>query len=214
MKVIKQILLFNLFFFITIGLQSQTSIKAKILLDEVSLQMNNYKNYEFNFKYVLENSKENIKQETKGQIIVMSEKYKISTIDIIQLFNGKKLYTIVPENEEVLITNPDQTNDFISNPTKLVKLYESGYDFYWDISQNIGGNNIQYIKLIPTEESLDVIYILLGINMKTKNIYKLIEIGKQRTTTTLTIESLNINNDIPPSFFEFNEADYPGFYIN
>ncbi len=68
--------------------------------------------------------------------------------------------------------------------------------------------------MIPTEENLDVIYILLGINMKTKNIYKLIEIGKQRTTTTLSIESLNINNDIPPSFFEFNEADYPGFYIN
>ena len=214
MKVFKQLILFGLLFCLSMNLYSQTSLKAKKLLDNISLQMSNYNNYEFTFKYILENSQENIKQETNGQIVVSGEKYKLTTKDIIQLFDGKDLYTIIPENEEVLITNPDQSDDFIVNPTKLIEVYKSGYDFHWDILQNVRGNNIQYVKLIPSEESLDVTYILMGINMKTKNIYRLIEIGKQRTTTTLTLESFIVNRKISIDFFNFNKVDYPGFYIN
>ena len=79
------------------------------------------------------------------------------------------------------------------NPTELIDIYKSGYDFHWDILQIVRGNKIQFVKLIPTEESQDVSYILLGINTKSKNIYKLIEVGKQRTTTTLTLENFVIN---------------------
>jgi len=214
MKVFKQLFFFGLLFFLSISLYSQTSLKAEKLLDDVSLQMSNHKNYEFTFKYILENSQENIRQETNGKIVVSGKKYRLTTTDVSQLFDGKNLYTIIPENEEVLITNPDQSDDFIVNPTKLIEVYKSGYDFHWDILQNVRGNNIQYVKLIPSEESLDVTYILMGINMKTKNIYRLIEIGKQRTTTTLTLESFIVNRKISIDFFNFNKVDYPGFYIN
>tara|TARA_B100000767_G_C19754805_1_gene532476 strand:+ start:1700 stop:2344 length:645 start_codon:yes stop_codon:yes gene_type:complete len=214
MKATKKISVFILFFCLTISLQSQNSIKAKKLLDDASVQINSYENYEFDFKYILENSKENIRQETSGKIIVMGEKYKLSTTGIIQLFDGDKLYTIIPENEEVLITDSSSGDEIITNPGKLIELYKTGYDFYWDISQNVTGNYIQYVKLIPTEENLDVMYILLGINIKTKDVYKLIEIGKQRTTTTLSILNFKTNKNISSSIFNFNETDYPGYYID
>ena len=41
------------------------------------------------------------------------------------------------------------------------------------------------LKLIPNEENLDINYLLLGIDMRTKLIYRLIEIGKSDTRTTL-----------------------------
>jgi outer membrane lipoprotein-sorting protein len=176
--------------------------------------MSSYKNYQFNFKYALENTQENIKQETSGSIVVSAKKYKLITSDITQLFDGKDLYTIIPENEEVLISKPDQEDTAILNPTELIDIYKSGYDFHWDILQIVRGNKIQFVKLIPTEESQDVSYILLGINTKSKNIYKLIEVGKQRTTTTLTLENFVINKSISTDFFIFNDVDYPGFYIN
>ena len=214
MNKIKIVLLVNLFFYTSSVLYCQTSIKAKELLDETSLKISTYQNYQFNFKYVLENSQEDIRQETTGKIFVSKEKYKLSTSDVTQLFDGKDLYTIIPENEEVLITKPDQKDDLILNPTKLIELYKSGYDFHWDIAQNVRGNNIQFVKLIPTEENLDVSYILLGINTKTKNIYKLIEVGKQRTSTTFTIENFINNSNISDNFFDFKEEEYPGYYIN
>ena len=214
MNKIKIVLLVNLLFYASSVLYCQTSIKAKELLDETSLKISTYQNYQFNFKYVLENSQEDIRQETKGKIFVSKEKYKLSTSDVTQLFDGKDLYTIIPENEEVLITKPDQEDDLILNPTKLIELYKSGYDFHWDIAQNVRGNNIQFVKLIPTEENLDVSYILLGINTKTKNIYKLIEVGKQRTSTTFTIENFINNSNISINFFDFKKEEYPGYYIN
>ncbi len=149
-----------------------------------------------------------------GIKVFSAKKYKLITPDIIQLFDGKDLHTIIPENEEVLITKPDQDDVVILNPNQLIDIYKSGYDFHWDIAQRVRGNNIQFVKLIPTEESQDVSYILLGINTKSKNIYKLIEVGKQRTTTTLTLENFSINKILPNEMFVFNKVNYPGFYIN
>lgn len=214
MKKFKKIVLFSLLFVLSNFLFSQTSLKAKKLLDDTSTHMSSYKNYQFNFKYALENTQENIKQETSGSIVVSAKKYKLITSDITQLFDGKDLYTIIPENEEILISKPDQEDTAILNPTELIDVYKSGYDFHWDILQIVRGNKIQFVKLIPTEESKDVSYILLGINTKSKNIYKLIEVGKQRTTTTLTLENFVINKSISTDFFIFNDVDYPGFYIN
>ena len=214
MKIFKKILLLSLILSLPNNLFSQTSLKAKKLLDDTSIQMNSYNNYQFNFNYSLENNQENIKQETNGSIVVSAKKYKLITPDIVQLFDGKDLYTIIPENEEVLITKPDQGDDAILNPNQLIDIYKSGYDFHWDIAQKVKGDNIQFVKLIPTEESQDISYILLGINTKSKNIYKLIEVGKQRTTTTLTLEDFAINKILSNELFVFKKLDYPGFYIN
>ena len=126
-----------LLFSIPTLLLSQTSLKAKKLLDDTSVQMRNYNNYQFKFKYSLENSSENIKQETNGSVVVSQEKYKLITLDITQLFDGKNLYTIFPENEEVLITSSDQEENILLNPTELIDIYKTGYDFQWDIIQNV-----------------------------------------------------------------------------
>ncbi|MBN09801.1 MAG: hypothetical protein CMC79_05485 [Flavobacteriaceae bacterium] len=193
---------------------SQTSMKAKNLLDEVSEKMNSYDNFKFQFKYILENSKEDIRQETEGEITVSGEKYKLNFDDAIQLFDGKNLYTIIPENEEIMISKPEEDNDIIINPTDLIKFYNTGYDFHWDIIQYVNKVPIQYVKLIPADENPDITYLLLGINMKTKNIYRLIEIGQQNTTTTLTLTSIITNQVISDDFFKFHEKNYPSFYIN
>ena len=214
MKISNQFITCLIFFSLLSNLHSQTSIKAKNLLDEISLILKNHKNYQFDFKYILENNQENIRQETSGSIIVSGNKYKLLTNDITQFSDGNNLYTIIPENLEVIITKPDDEDNTILNPTELIEVYKSGYDFLWDIVQNISGQKIQYIKLIPTEDNDDISYILLGINMKLKQIYKLIEVGKQRTTTTLTIEKFNINNNLPSNLFTFNKDEYSEYYIN
>ena len=46
------------------------------------------------------------------------------------------------------------------------------------------GRNIQYIKLLPTETSDEVKYLLLGINVDRLQVYRLIEVGLNQTLTT------------------------------
>lgn len=198
----------------TTNLWSQTSVEAKNLLELTSKQMESYNNIEFEFSYVLNNRSEQINQESSGQVTIANEKYKLNFLDAIQLFDGKALYTIVPENEEITITQAEEEEDFGINPKKLLQFYKEGYDYYWDISQRVKGKNIQFLKLIPTLQDSEIKSLLLGIDIQQNHIYKLIEVGDNGTVTTLTIDNMKVDGFLPESFFVFNEADYPNYYIN
>jgi hypothetical protein len=206
----------TLFFFIgmTVSVMGQTSLEAKKLLESASQQMESYDNIVFDFSYVLNNQMEQINQENSGQVTVADEKYKLNFLDAIQLFDGVALYTIVPENEEITITQADQEEDFGINPNELLRFYKEGYDYHWDISQRVKGKNIQFIKLIPTQDDGDLGSLLIGIDTQKNHIYKLIEVGDNGTVTTLTIKEMEVDSALPENFFVFNEDDYPEYYIN
>ena len=195
-------------------LGAQTSIAAKKLLDEVSLTIAAYETLIFDFSYVLENRQENIKQETSGSITIKDEKYKLMYLGIEQLYDGEKTYTVVPENEEITITTAKEDEDFGINPIKLLNFYKKGYDYQWDIKQIIFGRTIQFVKLLPSEENNEVKYLLLGIDMIKKNIYRLIEIDMNGTRTTLTISNQKINTPLEKDHFTFDVSNYPDYYIN
>lgn len=205
-----------MFFFIgmTVSVMGQTSLEAKKLLESASQKMESYDNIVFDFSYVLNNRMEQINQENSGQVTVADEKYKLNFLDAIQLFDGVALYTIVPENEEITITQADQEEDFGINPNELLRFYKEGYDYHWDISQRVKGKNIQFIKLIPTQDDGDLRSLLIGIDTQKNHIYKLIEVGDNGTVTTLTINEMEVNSALPENFFVFNEDDYPEYYIN
>lgn len=201
-------------FLVPFTLQAQSPEAAKKLLDDVSRTIASFENLSFDFTYVLENRQENIRQETTGSATIKGDQYKISFLGNEQLFDGEKTYTIIPENEEITISSPDDDSDFGINPSELLVFYKTGYAYQWDIKQNVKGRPIQFIKLIPNEENREVKYLLLGIDMRTKVIYRLIEIGNSETRTTLTLKNLRTNIPLNSDFFTFDDSKYPDYYIN
>tara|TARA_B100001059_G_scaffold86360_1_gene84547 strand:+ start:5433 stop:6071 length:639 start_codon:yes stop_codon:yes gene_type:complete len=204
----------NFFLFLSLCIQAQTPEAAKKLLDEVSKTISGFQNLTFDFTYVLENRQENIRQETKGSATISGDFYKLNFLGNEQLFDGEKTYTIIPENEEITISSLEDDNDFGINPSKLLVFYREGYAFQWDIKQNVKNRIIQFVKLIPIEENKDLKYLLLGIDLKTKTIYRLIEITTSQTRTTLTLKNLKTNMTLRPDFFDFDVSKYPDYYIN
>lgn len=199
------------FSFITMA---QGPEQAKYLLNKVSTEIKTHQNLRLEFQYVLENKEEQIRQETEGKVTLAGDQYLLEFLDVIQLFDGEKLHTIVPENEEITISTPDPDEAISVNPSKLLSFYEEGYDYQWDISQRVMGRTIQFVKLIPSEENNDIQYLLLGIDLDKNSIYRLIEIGNNKTTTTLTILNQEENISLPNDYFEFDSSEYPNFYIN
>lgn len=195
-------------------LEAQTSLKAKALLDKVANEMNAAKNLQFGFTYTLENKQEKIRQETEGNVTVAQDKYRLNMTDIQQLFDGAQLYTIVPDNEEITISSPDEAAEVGINPSELLFFYTNGYDYHWDILQNVRGKKIQYVKLIPTDDNPDIQYLLLGIDVANSSIYRLIEIGKNTTRTTLTLNNMVRDISLPENFFTFDSSQYPDYFIN
>ncbi|WP_282123582.1 LolA family protein [Algibacter mikhailovii] len=188
--------------------------KAKALLNEVSSKVKSYDNIALDFKYTLENTAENIKQETKGHVVMQGDKYRLNILGITRLFDGKTLYNISTEDEEVSITtNIDEDSNAIT-PSSMLSFYEDGYTYKLDIEQDIKGRKIQYVKLIPIDSNSEIKELLLGIDAQTKHIYNLIQIGKNGTKTTLTVNSFETNQPLPETLFTFDANKYADYYIN
>ena len=193
---------------------SQGHEKSRMLLDRVSKNMLSKENMNFEFVYKLENSKEKITQEIKGNAQISGEKYKLNFMDIQQIYDGYKTYTIIPENEEINIETGDGNSDLMIKPTNLINFYTSGYGYEWDIKQIVMGRTIQYVKLLPVEENSDVKYLLLGVDINNLNLFKIIEIGKNGTNTTLKIKNQSYNISLPENHFNFDTELYKDYFIN
>ncbi|MGY5847757.1 LolA family protein [Salegentibacter sp. HM20] len=203
-----------LLFIAGFGMQAQNSQKAENLLKEVSSKVKSYDNMVIDFKYSLENGSENISQETRGDVSIKGEKYLLNLMGVTQMFDGKKIYTIIPADEEVNISNYSEEDENSITPSKMFSFYEEGYNYEWDITQNANGRKIQYIKLTPKDSKAEVKNILLGIDSQTKHIYNLIQTQDNDTKITITVKSFKTNQPIAKNLFSFDESRYQDFYIN
>ena len=204
-----------LFFFLaSFSLQAQDAAKAKDLLDDVSSQIKTYNNIVIDFKYTLSNPKENINQESNGNVALQGNLYNLNFMGVSKIFDGSKVYTIVPEDEEITISKFDNSDDNAVTPSKMLTFFTSGYKYSMDILQNVKGRKIQYVKLIPISSKDQRKEILIGIDVQTKNIYNLIETGKNGTKTILTVNSFKTNQPLSKNHFTFTQSKYSGYYIN
>ncbi|MGB5943912.1 MAG: outer membrane lipoprotein carrier protein LolA [Leeuwenhoekiella sp.] len=216
MKTIYRILL-SLTLIITAGQTgfAQTQdVKAKTLLDQVSEKVKSYDNMDIGFKYTLSNDMQGINQETKGTVVLQGEKYKLNLLGTTQLYDGTKLYTIVPEDEEITISTQNPGDDDAITPSKMLTFFNKGYTYKWDIDQNVNGRKIQYIKLSPIDSNSELKQVLLGVDAQTKHIYKLIMTQKNDTKITITVTDFKMDQPMPTSLFIFDESRYGDYYIN
>lgn len=188
--------------------------KAKALLDQVTSKVKSYDNIAIDFKYSLQNAKENINQDSKGNVTLKGNMYVLNFMGVTKLFDGKKTYTIVPEDEEITISKLNENDDNAITPSKMLTFFNSGYKYTMDIIQDVKGRKIQYVKLVPTNAKDQRKEILLGIDIQTKHIYNLIEFGKKGTKTTLTVNSFKTNQPLSKNQFTFVPSKYPNYYIN
>ena len=201
-------------FFLTIS--SLKAQNTQSLLSEVSNKVKSYENIQIDFKYSLENTRENVKQDTRANITLKGDNYVLNMLGVTRIFDGKTIYTIVPEDEEVTISNYSKKEDKSISVSEMLTFYENGYTYKMDIQQNIRGRKIQFIKLSPIDSNTEIKNILLGIDMQTKHIYKLIQVDSSGTSYTITVNSFKTNQPISQNLFIFDEEKYTnqGYYIN
>ncbi len=206
------LLLWTLFSFV--GQAQNNDSEAQELLNKVSAKVKSYKNLILEFKYVLENTEEKIRQETKGDVAIQGDKYVLNILGIRRIYDGVSLFTISSEDEEVTISSNNTSDENTITPSELLNFYEDGYTYKLDIIQNVKGKKIQYVRLNPITSNSEIKYVLLGIDIKTNHIHNLIEIGNNGTKTTLTINSFKTNQPLSKAFFQFDKNKYNSYYIN
>lgn len=210
----KRILSVIFVLFIGLSTHAQDAKKAKELLDEVTAKVKSYNNIVIDFKYSLSNPKEKINQESNGNVAIDGNLYNLNFMGVTKIFDGKKVYTIVPEDEEITIENFDASDYKAISPDKMLTFFNSGFKYTWDELQNVKGRKIQFIKLTPNSAKDARKEILMGIDTQTKHIYNVIEVGKNGSKTTLIVNSFKTNQPLSKNHFTFTKSKYPNYYIN
>ena len=193
---------------------SQNSEEAEKLLNKVSENIKSYDNIYINYTYTLFNSEEDINQTNKGSFVTEDDKWKFVMLDVTRIFDGYKLYTISPDDEEVTISTQNPDDESTITPNKMLYFYEEGYNFEMDIVQYVGRKKIQYVKLIPMDSDAEIKYILLGVDVEFSQIYKVIETGLNDTQTTIAIVDFEVNLPLEESLFVFDKEKYKDYYMN
>ena len=192
---------------------AQSAEKAKSLLDEVSAKMGAYENMYIGFSQTLSNEEAGIKEGDEppinGEINLKGEKYRLNYLGNHFIYDGAKLYVINHDEKEISISDNDLSDDdgFIY-PSKLLTFYKEGYNLEMGKLQNIKGKKIQFVTLNPIDSNSEIIMVELGIDVKTKHIYKLIQTGINASKTMFTITEFKKNEDLSESFFSLNKTKY------
>ena len=197
---------------------SQDNSEAQLLLNKVSENIKNYDNIYINYAYTLQNIEEDISQTNNGSFVTENDKWRFEMLGVTRIFDGNKLYSISPDDEEVTVSSQDPEDETTITPNKMLYFYEDGYYFEMDESRFIGNGQfrkkIQYVKLIPKDSEAEIKYILLGIDTEFNQIYEVIETGKNETVTTISIVDFEFNLPLDSKLFVFDEEKYKDYYMN
>jgi|TARA_B100002019_G_scaffold209857_1_gene182443 outer membrane lipoprotein-sorting protein len=197
---------------------SQVDSDAEKLLNKVSENIKSYNNIYINYTYTLNNLEEDINYTNRGSFVTENDNWRFEMLGITRIFDGDKLYTISPDDEEVTISSQNPEDETTITPNKMLYFYEEGYYFEMGSVKYIGNTDfrkkIQYVKLIPMDSEADIKYIDLGIDTEFNQIYEVVETGKNETITTISIIDFEFNVSLNENLFVFDSAKYDGYYMN
>ncbi|WP_111707471.1 LolA family protein [Lutibacter citreus] len=204
----KKILVLIVISIFNLSVYSQNSDEAKKLLDEVAHKVEGYNNIYLEFNHRLDNEDADVHQETMGKVTLKGDLYHLKYMGTEQIFDGKKTYLIIHEDEEVIIQNANNEDEGTITPSKMFSFYKNGFTYDMGDLKTVKGIKIQYVKLTPIDSNSEILNVLVGIDVKTKHIFNIIETGENKTVTTLEVRSFKTNQPISEKLFIFDKAKY------
>ncbi len=169
--------------------------------------MSNFDNMHIKFNWVLENKEVDLKQEGAGTVYTQNEKYHLEFMGNIFMYDNENTYMIITDDEEINILD-GKSDDNMLNPTKLLFFYKEGFTYEWSATQTVNKRKIQSIKLIPIDSESEASFFVVGVDIDSKLIYSIEQVGNNGTITTFKIEEFKSNIEIPADLFTFNEAKF------
>ncbi len=179
---------------------------AKNILDKSAAKIKAYPAVEIEFSLTMENKEENIREEHQGKAYMKGSLYKLEVMDVVNYYDGKNIYTYMPEAQEVNLKNPSDEEEEMLNPTKIFNIHNTG--FKQKLISETGGT--AYIELYPNDLSKNFIKIGIWVKTSDSSIRKVESFGKDGNNLIITINSLKQPSPVPDdSFFKFDTTRHP-----
>ena len=158
------------------------------------------------YKFKIDSKVDNSMLPITGELFTRGEKYFIDTKYIDQIYDGENIFTIVHENQEIIIGNSDIPL-FKFTPYQLLNFFMKDHKL-----DNIGNSKKYIIKAISED---DGIVYFISINSSDYSIEKIEmkdSLRNQIINTFLTL-TYDYNLSVPLSLFKFDINKYKNYTI-
>ena len=159
------------------------------------------------YKFIITSEFENNVLPINGMFYIKDEKYFIDTEQIDQIYDGDKFYTIIHENQEIIVSDKDNTF-FNFTPNQIFNYFLNGFEL--EIEKLLNNS-----YLIIAENNQEDIFYSIVINSANLSIEKIEMIEKKsnvRINSFLTL-TYDYNLIVPLSLFKFDIAKYKNYLI-
>ncbi len=158
------------------------------------------------YKFRIESKNDDPILPITGELYTSGDKYFIDTRYIDQIYDGENIFTIVHENQEIIVSNSDIPL-FKLTPYQLLNFFTEDHKVY-----NISNSKKYVIKAI--NENDGIIYFI-SINSSNYSIEK-IEVkdsSSEQTINTFLTLTYDYNLSVPLSLFKFDIENYKNYTI-
>ena len=164
----------------------------------------------FKFVYGTGNSKK-ITRTEPGIFYSAKDKYKLKIMGTEQIFDGKKLYNISAEDQEVTVAKPTG-NEQMFSPLNYIEEYKKGYNVKYMGKLMVNGVNSDYIKLTPTSKN-GIQEVNLFVNAAKKQIVKVEQFSTDKSVSVIAISDYKENQNLSSALFNFDKDQYKNYLV-
>ena len=173
----------------------------EIALDR-SLTLNN--SY---YKFLIKSEVESPLLPMSGELFIKGEKYFIDTKAIDQIYDGENIFTIVHENQEIIVGNVD-ISLFSFTPNQIFNFFLEDYIL------NINSGSKRHVIEAKNRDENNIIYFI-SIDSSNYSIEKIEMkdlLSGQIINTFLTL-TYDYNLTVPLSLFNFDISNYDNYIL-
>lgn len=195
---------------ITFSLAQKADAKSKAMLEAVAKNYKSNKNTYFKFSYATGSNGKISKNQT-GIFYTTPTQYKLKIMDVEQIFDGNKVYSISDEDQEVTIAKATGS-EMMFSPTSYLENYKKDYNAKYIGKKNIGNQTTDLVQLTPIKSN----------GIKTVNVYldtaknqlvRIEQIGANNDIAIISVVEYKTNQNLSADLFKFNKAKYNHYII-
>jgi outer membrane lipoprotein-sorting protein len=195
------------------GAYGQGDGAAAKILDEFMEKTLKAPSVSIDFTIIMSSLKDEVIDEFDGHLTLKGEKYKLNIMETESWFDGRSIYTYMPDINEVMISDPDEDGGILSNPAQLFSGYEEQFRYRLVGETTREGARLYEIDLHPIERDHDFHTVKLFIKRDDSFLHSAVIAGKDGNRYTFLVNSYDNTRQLPDSFFVFNESDHPGVEV-
>ncbi|MBO5664317.1 MAG: outer membrane lipoprotein carrier protein LolA [Bacteroidales bacterium] len=162
------------------------------------------------FKIRTFDSSKSLQTEIEGSIAMQASRFYLEVPDEMKAwFDGRDLWTLIINAQEVNLSTPSPEELLMLNPVNIFSLYKQGYQSRLLGDKQSGKQSLSGIELKAQEASAEISRIVIYVDKNKLHPAEIVIYQRDGNHAIINIYQYQTNQNHPNSRFLFPQKDYP-----